>query len=117
MLSPRVTASAMRAAASFIAVSTCGIGHRLLDRRIEKRLDRIGLDIAAGDDARQQFRKIVALRDGERARGAALVEPVAPRASGRRILDAKEEAILSHLRDCSANCDATPSLGGGHPHK
>ncbi len=66
------------------------IGHRALDGRIEKRLNRIGLDIAAGKDARQQLRQIVALRDSERTRGAALVEPVAPSASGRRVLDAKE---------------------------
>ena len=66
------------------------IGHRALDGRIEKRIDRIGLDIAAGENARQQFRQIVALRDGERARGAALVEPVAPSAPGRRVFDAKE---------------------------
>ena len=66
------------------------IGHRTLDGRIEKRVDRIGLDIAAGKDARQQFRQIVALRDSERAHGAALVQPVAPSAAGRRVFDAKE---------------------------
>ena len=73
------------------------IGHRALDGRIEKSVDRVGLDIAAGEDARQQFGDLVALRDRQRARRAALVEPVAPGAAGRRILDAEEEAILSHL--------------------
>jgi hypothetical protein len=43
----------------------------------------------------------MALRDRQRPRRAALVEPVAPSASGRRILDAEEEAILSHGRDCN----------------
>jgi hypothetical protein len=45
----------------------------------------------------------VTLGDGERARGAAFVEPIAPSASGRRILDAKEKAGLGHVGDCSAN--------------
>ncbi len=66
------------------------IGHRMLDGRIEERGDRVGLDIAAGKDARQKFGKLVALRDVERAHGAALVEPVAPSPSGRRVFDAKE---------------------------
>ncbi len=66
------------------------IGHRLLDGRIEECVDCIDLDVTAGEDARQQFGQIVALRDGERTRGPALVEAVAPRAPGRRILDAKE---------------------------
>ncbi len=77
------------------------IGHRVLDGRIEKRVDRVGFDIAAGKDARQELGKLVALRNVERARGAALVEPVAPSPSGRRILDAKEKAILSHERNCT----------------
>ena len=72
------------------------IGHRALDGRIEKGVDRVGLDIAAGEDARQQFGQLVALRDRQRPRRTALVEPVAPGAAGRRILDAEEEAILSH---------------------
>jgi hypothetical protein len=70
-----------------------GIGHRALDRRIKERLDRIDLDIAAGKNARQQLRKFVPLRDRQRQRRAALVEPATPCASGRRALDAEEEAV------------------------
>ena len=66
------------------------IGHRALDGRIEEGLDRVDLDIAAGEDARQQFGQIVALRDRERARRAARVEPVAPGAAGRRAFDAEK---------------------------
>ena len=73
------------------------IGHRALDGRIEKGVDRVGLDVAAGEDARQQFGDLMPLRDRQRPRRAALVEPVAPGAAGRRILDAEEEAILSHF--------------------
>ncbi len=73
-----------------------GIGHRLLDRRVEECRDRIDLDIAAGEDARQQFGKIVPLRDRERARRATLVEPVAPRAPGRRVFDAEKKAVVVH---------------------
>ena len=71
-----------------------GIGHRLLDRRIEEGGDRVDLDIAAGEDARQQFGQIVPLRDRERARGATLVEPVAPRAPGRRAFNTEKEAAV-----------------------
>ena len=39
------------------------IGHRALDRRIEKGVDRIGLDVAAGDDARQELGQLMPLRD------------------------------------------------------
>ena len=81
-----------------MAVSTFGSGIDALDGRIEKCFDRIGLDVAAGEDARQQLRQLVALRDRQRPRRAALVEPVAPGAAGRRILDAEEQAILSHGR-------------------
>ena len=69
-----------------------GIGHRVLDGRIEECLDRIDLDIAAGKDAREQLRQIMPLRDRERPRGAALVEPAAPGAPGRGVFDAEEEA-------------------------
>ena len=51
------------------------------------------LDAAAGEHARQQLRQVVPLRDRERARRAALVEPVAPGAPGRRVLDAEEDAV------------------------
>ena len=70
------------------------VGHRALDGRIEKGLDRIDLDIAAGENARQQFGQVVALRDRQRPRRAALVEPVAPSAAGRRVFDAEEKAIV-----------------------
>ena len=69
-----------------------GIGHRALDGRIEEGVDRVDLDIAAGEDARQQLRQIMPLRDRERPRGAALVEPAAPGAPSRRAFDAEEEA-------------------------
>ena len=78
------------------------IGHRAFDGRIEKGVDRVGLDVAAGEDARQQFWDLMALRDRQRPRRAALVEPVAPGASGRRILDAEEKAILCHFRHSGA---------------
>ena len=71
-----------------------------LDARIEKRVDRVGLDIAAGNDAREQFGDLVALRDRQRARRAALVEPVAPSAAGRRIFDAEEEAAIQINLKC-----------------
>jgi hypothetical protein len=66
------------------------IGHGVLDGRVEKRGDRIGLDVAAGKDARQKLGKLVPLRNIERAHGTALVKPVAPSSPGRRIFDAKE---------------------------
>ena len=44
------------------------IGHRALDGRIEEFIDRIGLDVAAGENAREKFRQLMALRDGKRAR-------------------------------------------------
>ena len=87
------------------------IGHRAFDGRIEKSVDRVGLDIAAGEDARQQFGNLVALRDRQRARRAALVEPVAPGAAGRRSFDAEEEAILSHGPIVTLSCSAQ----AGHP--
>ena len=84
-----------------------GIGHQPLDGRIEKGLDLIDLDTAAGEDARQQLRQLMALRDRQRARRAALVEPVAPGAAGRRVLDAEEEAILH--RHCTRHSGAVVS--------
>ena len=71
------------------------IGHRMLDGRIEKRFDRVDLDIAPGEDAGEQFGKIVPLRDRQRPRGPARVEPVAPGAPGRRVLDAEERPTLT----------------------
>ena len=66
------------------------IGHRALDGRIEKSVDRIGLDIAAGDDPSQELGQRVMLRDSQRPRSAAFVEPVAPGATRRRVFDAEE---------------------------
>ena len=83
-LAARSTASAMRAAAACHVGQHMRIGHQPLEGRIEKGLDLVRLDAAAGEDAREQFRHAVALRDGERARLPALVEPVAPGAAGRR---------------------------------
>ena len=70
------------------------VGHRSLDRRVEEGLDRIDLDVAAGEDAREQLGKVVPLRDCERARRSALVEPAAPSASGRRAFDAEEDSVV-----------------------
>ena len=69
------------------------VRHQPLDGRIEERLDRIDLDIAAGENARQELRQVMPLRNRERARGRALIEPVAPRAPRRRALDAEEKAV------------------------
>ena len=82
------------------------IGHRAPDRRIEKGIDRVDLDIAAGKDARQQFGQVVALRDRQRPRGAALIEPVAPSAAGRGAFDAEEQAILWHGQISALSCSA-----------
>ena len=67
-----------------------GIGHQFADGRIEKVLDRIDLDVAPGQHPRQHFRQLIALRDRERPRRAARIEPVAPQFSGRRTRDAEE---------------------------
>ncbi len=45
-----------------------GVGRRLFDRRIEEGRDRIDLDVAAGEDARQEFGKIMPLGDRQRPR-------------------------------------------------
>ena len=75
----------MSASASGSGISSRTVGSRNVWHRLR-------LDAAAGEDARQQFRQVVALRDRERARRRALVEPVAPGAPARRALDAEEEA-------------------------
>ena len=62
---------------------TIGIGHQPFERGVEKGFDAIDLDIAPGEDAGEQFRQPVALRDGERARMPAVVESVAPPPPGR----------------------------------
>ena len=83
----------MRLAAAAMSVRTSGSGISRLDGRIEIGLDPVGLDIAPRDDAGQQLRHAMTLRDRERARIAAVVEPVAPGPPGRRALDAEEVAV------------------------
>ena len=96
------TASAMRAAASSMPASDVRIGHQRPHGRIEKARHVVDRDAAPGEDARQQFRHVVvALRDGERLRGAALVEPVAPGAPARRMLDAEKQAPGRSVRKLS----------------
>ena len=68
------------------------IGHQPPHRRIEEGLDLVDLDAAAGENARQQLRHIVPLRDGERPRRRALVEPVPPGPAADRTLDAEKQA-------------------------
>ena len=70
-----------------------GIGHQRPHRRIEEGCDLLDRDPAPGEDARQKLgHVVVALRNRERARGALLVEPVAPGTAADRALDAEEEA-------------------------
>ena len=64
------------------------------DGGVEIGLRLIGFDAAPGQHARQQFRHAGALRDGQRARSPARVEPVAPGAPGHRARDAQEEALV-----------------------
>ena len=68
------------------------IGHQPAHRRIEERLDLVDLDAAAGENARQQFRHVVPLRDRERARRRPLVEPVPPGPAADRALDVEKQA-------------------------
>ncbi len=92
-VSPRATASASRAAAAGMSVSASGSGISARTVGSRKVATSSDLDAAPGEDARQQLRHVVvALRDRERARRAALVEPVAPGAAAGRALDAEEEA-------------------------
>src|SRR5947209_1245774 len=59
----------------------------------EQACDLVHLDPATGENARQQLGHVlVALCDGERARRAPLVEPIAPGASAGRALDPEKEA-------------------------
>ena len=76
------------------------IGHIAFDRRIEECVDTVHVDVAAGKDARKQFGNFVTLRDRERPGGPALVEPVAPCSSRRRMLDAEEVAV-AHRRNAA----------------
>ena len=67
-----------------------GIGHQFADGRIEKILDRVDLDIAPRQHPRQHLRQLIALRDRQRPRRAARIEPVAPQLSGRRMRHAEK---------------------------
>src|SRR5262245_26559657 len=69
------------------------IRHQLPDGGIKKAVDLVRIDIASGQNARKQFVESVALRDGERPRRSSLVETIAPRAPGQRLIDAEEMAI------------------------
>ncbi len=68
------------------------IGHQPPHRRIEKGFDLVDFDATAGKNARQQLRHIVPLRDGERPRRRALIEPVPPRSAADRTLDTEKQA-------------------------
>ena len=68
------------------------IGHQPPHRRIEEGFDLVDLDATAGENARQQLRHIVPLRDGECPRRRALVEPVPPGPAADRPLDAEKQA-------------------------
>ena len=68
------------------------IRHQPPDAGIEIRRDLVGLDAAPGENAGKQFRNILALRDGERARRAALIEPVAPGAAAHGTFDVEKQA-------------------------
>jgi hypothetical protein len=85
------------------------IGHQLPHGWIEEALDVVGLDAAAGQNARQQLRHTLPLHDRQRARGAALVEPVAPGTAADRALDAEEQARRRLRRGCQSD-----RHGSGH---
>ncbi len=70
-----------------------GIGHQAADARIEKILDRVERNAAAGDDARENLRQAVALADGERRLALARPAAVAPDAPGHRARDAQKGAL------------------------
>jgi hypothetical protein len=77
-----------------MAVSTFGSGIVRLIVGSRKASTASTLDVAAGEDAREQLGKVVPLRDCERARRSALVEPAAPSAPGRRVFDAEEDSVV-----------------------
>ena len=98
IVSPRMMASASRTAAAAHVGEQVGIRHQRAHGRIEEACDRVHLDPAPGENARQKLgHVVVALRDRERAGGAALVEPIAPGAAAGRALDAEKEAPRSGL--------------------
>ena len=63
------------------------VRHQPFQAGLEKILDAVEVDAAAGNDARQQIRQFVPLHDGGGERATAVVEPVAPGAFGRRAFD------------------------------
>ncbi len=69
------------------------VRHQPLDGGVEKGLHLIDLDIPAGQDARQHLRQAMPLRDGERPRRTALIEPVAPGTLADGALNAEKEAV------------------------
>jgi hypothetical protein len=90
-----------------------GIRHQCPYRRIEKGRDLVDLDATPGEDARQQLgHVVVALRDRERTRRTALVEPVTPGAPAHRALDAEEEAPRRAWR--YGQCDGHGTPGANH---
>ena len=70
----------------------------------------VDLDAAAGQHPRQQVRQVVPLRDRQRPRRAALVQPVAPGAAGRGPLDAQKVAALPN-RSAPEGLDKTDNIG------
>src|SRR6185436_4959802 len=76
----------------------------------EERLDLVDLDAASGQDARQQFRYIVPLGNGERSRRRPLVEPVAPGPAANRAFDAEEQPCrcLRRQRQSSRHENSVP---------
>src|SRR5689334_23490399 len=69
------------------------IRHQALDGWIEKTVDLIDIDIAAGKDTRQQFVDAVSLRNRQRPRRPALIETLTPRPAGQRPFDTEKMAV------------------------
>jgi len=69
------------------------IRHQALDGWIEKTVDLIDIDIAAGKDTRQQFVDAVSLRNRQRPCRPALIETLTPRPAGQRPFDTEKMAV------------------------
>ena len=67
-----------------------GIWHQLADGRIEKILDRVDIDVAPRKQTRQHFRQLIALRNRQRPRSPARIQPVTPQLSGQGMRDAEK---------------------------
>ena len=74
-----------------MAVTLCGSGISRRTVGSRKPSTSIDLDAAAGENARQQLRQVVLLRDRKRTRRRPLVEPVAPGPAADRALDVEEQ--------------------------